>query len=56
MDDGFALWPKNANIDVFLELLKELHPSLKFTVEYFCTSFKVFRSFYYFTPKRLVRN
>ena len=24
---------KNANIDVFRELLNELHPSLKFTVE-----------------------
>ena len=33
MDDGFALWPKNANIDVFRELLNELHPLLKFIVE-----------------------
>ena len=33
MDEGFVLWPKNANIDVFRELLNELHPSLKFTVE-----------------------
>ena len=33
MDDGFALCPKNANIDVFRKLLNELHPSLKFTVE-----------------------
>ena len=33
MDDGFVLWPKKANIDVFRELLNELHPSLKFTVE-----------------------
>ena len=33
MDDGFVLWPKNANIDVFRKLLNELHPSLKFTVE-----------------------
>ena len=33
MDDGFVLWPKNANIDVFRELLNELHPSSKFTVE-----------------------
>ena len=33
MDDGFILWPKNTNIDVFRELLNELHPSLKFTVE-----------------------
>ena len=31
MDDGFVLWPKDANIDVFRELLNELHPSLKFT-------------------------
>ena len=33
MDDGFVLWPKNANTDVFRELLNELHPSLKITVE-----------------------
>ena len=33
MDDGFFLWPKNANIDIFRELLNELHPLLKFTVE-----------------------
>ena len=28
MDDGFILWPKNANIDVFRELLNELYSSL----------------------------
>ena len=33
MDDGFVLWPKNANIDVLRKLLNELHPSQKFTVE-----------------------
>ena len=33
MNDGFVLWPKNSNIDVSRELLNELHPSLKFTVE-----------------------
>ena len=33
MDDGFVLWPKNANIDEFKELLNELYPSLKFTEE-----------------------
>ena len=33
MEDGFVLWPKNANIDVFWEPLNELHPSSKFTVE-----------------------
>ena len=33
MDDGFVLWLKNANINVFRELLIELHPLLKFTVE-----------------------
>ena len=33
MDDGFALWPKNANIDAFREILHELHPSLEFTVD-----------------------
>ena len=31
MDNGFVLWPKNASIDIFKELLlDELHPSLKF--------------------------
>ena len=33
MDDGFVLCLKNTNIDVLRELLNELHPSLKFTVE-----------------------
>ena len=33
MDDGFVLWRKNANIDVFRDLLYKLHPSLKFTAE-----------------------
>ena len=33
MDDGFVLWPKNANINVFREIFNELYPSLKFTVE-----------------------
>ena len=38
LDDGFFLWPKkkkkkNANIDVFRELLNELHSSLKLTVD-----------------------
>ena len=33
MDNGFVLWPKNANIDVFREILDELYTSLKFTVE-----------------------
>lgn len=31
MDDGFVLWRKNANVDVFRDLLYKLHPSLKFT-------------------------
>ena len=65
MDDGFVLWPKNANTAnmtntaVFRELLNEQHPSLKFTVEkgkHGCTNSKLFRCFYYFTPKRSVRN
>ena len=33
MNDGFVLWPKNANIDVFREDLSEQYPSLKFTLE-----------------------
>ena len=32
MDDGFLSWQKTANIDVFREILNELHPSFKFTV------------------------
>ena len=32
MNDGFVLWPKLANINVFREHLNELHPSLRFTV------------------------
>ena len=57
---------KNANIDVSRELLNELHPSLKFTVEKGKSSceqnfdtfvqFKLFRCFYYFISKRSVRN
>ena len=63
--DGFVLWPKTANIDLFREL-NELNLSLKFTGEkgkqlwpklwYFCTSFKLFRCFHYFTSKWSVRN
>ena len=30
MDNGLVSWPKNATIDVFKELLNEIHPSLKF--------------------------
>ena len=33
MSDGFVLWPKNVNINVFRELLDELYPSLKLIVE-----------------------
>ena len=33
MSDGFVLWPKNVNINVFRELLDELYSSLKFIVE-----------------------
>ena len=64
MDDGFVLCPKNANIDVFRELLNEIHPSLKFTVEKrknsyeqnFDTFVQLFRCFCYITPKQSVRN
>ena len=31
--DEFVLWPQNTGIDVFREVLNELHPSLKFAVE-----------------------
>ena len=42
----FILWPKNANIDVFREVLDELHPSLKFKVEKRKTSFvQIFDTF-----------
>ena len=53
IDDGFALWPKNANIDVFRELLNELHPSLKFPVE---KGKNILKGKNYFTPKRSFRN
>ena len=33
MNDGFVLWPRDANIDAFWKLLNEIHPSFKFTVE-----------------------
>ena len=33
MDDGFVLLPENSNIDIFRELLSDLHLSLKFTEE-----------------------
>ena len=33
MDKSFALWPTNANVDVYRELLNKLHPSLKLTKE-----------------------
>ena len=33
MDDGFVLWLKYPNIDVFREVSNELHPSMKFKVE-----------------------
>ena len=34
LDDGFLSWPKNENIDVFIDIffLDELHPSLKLTI------------------------
>ena len=32
MDDRFVLWPKNVDIDVFREVLNELHPPLQFKV------------------------
>ena len=38
MDDGFNLWSKKANIDVFRKFLNGLNPSLKFTVEKWKTS------------------
>ena len=42
MHDGFVLWLKNANIDLFRELLYEVHHSLKFTVEKGKSSFDAF--------------
>ena len=42
MHDCFVLWLKNANIDLFRELLYELHHSLKFTVEKGKSSFDAF--------------
>ena len=69
MDDGFLSWPKNENIDVFIDIffLDELHPSLKFTIgkgkssckqnfDTFVQALIFFRCFYYFTPTWSVRN
>ena len=33
MNKSFALWPTNANVDKYRELLSKLHPSLKLTKE-----------------------
>ena len=33
IDDGFVLWQKDANINIFREILHELYFSLKFTAK-----------------------
>ena len=33
IDDGFSLWPKDLNLDHFMEVMNSLHPSIKFTFE-----------------------
>ena len=33
VDDGFMFWPKKLDIQIFIEVLSRLHPSIKFTVE-----------------------
>ena len=33
MDDGFSPWPDDADINIFIILLNDLHPSIKFTLE-----------------------
>ena len=63
----FCFMTKNANNDVFREILNIIHPSQKFTLEkekYRCEQnfnnlvqvFKLLRYFYYYTPKWSVRN
>ena len=32
VDDGFILWPKHLDIDKFIEILNQLHPSIRFTI------------------------
>ena len=33
MDDGFILWPTHLNIDILIDLLNQLHPDIKYTIE-----------------------
>ena len=33
IDDGFAAWPKRLDLDLFIQALNSLHPSIRFTVE-----------------------
>ena len=33
MDDGFSPWPDDADINIIINLLNDLHPSIKFTLE-----------------------
>ena len=33
MDDGFSPWPDDADINIFINLLNDLHPSIKLTLE-----------------------
>ena len=32
VNDGFILWPKHLDIDKFIEILNQLHPSIRFTI------------------------
>ena len=34
VDDGFILWPKHLDIDRFIEILNQLHPSIRFTIPF----------------------
>ena len=33
MDDGFLIWPKELNINIFIGIINMLHPSIKYTVD-----------------------
>ena len=33
MDDGFIIWNTNLDIQIFLNILNQMHPSIKFTIE-----------------------
>ena len=33
MDDGFLIWPRHLDINIFIAILNNLHPNIKYTIE-----------------------